>query len=176
MTYNYDGKLRTGSSGPDSISIKYDPYGNRVYKESSAGQNTTKRKYIVDAAGELPVILLEIDPDESDPNLGPVKTYLYVHGQVVAQHDGRYDDDIYFYLHDRLGSVRQVIDADADVTNRYVYQPWGTIFSAEAEQTVDNPFMFTGQYFDEEQELVGYPAPANTTRFIGAGFRGAVQV
>ncbi len=46
-------------------------------------------------------------------------------GQVLAQHDGDYDDDIYLYLHDRLGSVRQVIDPSGDVKNRYTYQPLG---------------------------------------------------
>ena len=56
----------------------------------------------------------------------------------------------YFYLHDRLGSVRQVIDTDGDVANRYVYEPYGSGFSAEVEETVDNPFTFTGQWWDEE--------------------------
>ena len=45
--------------------------------------------------------------------------------QILTQHDGDYDDDIYFYLHDRLGSVRQVIDPDGDVKNRYTYQTFG---------------------------------------------------
>jgi len=79
-----------------------------------------------------------------------VKTYIYAHGQVLAQHDGNYNGDLYFYLHDRLGSVRQVIDTDANVKNRYVYEPYGSGFTAEVEETVDNPFTFTGQWYDEE--------------------------
>ncbi len=62
--YNWDGRLRSGQSGNKSISIKYDPVGNQVWKQSSDGQTTTARKYIVDIVGDLPVILLEIGSSE----------------------------------------------------------------------------------------------------------------
>jgi RHS repeat-associated protein len=69
---------------------------------------------------------------------------------VLAQHDGNYNGDLYFYLHDRLGSVRQVVDMDADVANRYTYGPFGNIFAAETTETAENAFTFTGQWYDEE--------------------------
>jgi len=59
--YNWDGRLRSGQRGDDSINLRYDPAGNRVWKQSSDGQTTMARKYIVDIVGDLPVILLEID-------------------------------------------------------------------------------------------------------------------
>ncbi len=49
----------------------------------------------------------------------------YANSQIIAQHDGDYSDLCYFYLHDRLGSVRQVIDVNAAVVNCYTYDPWG---------------------------------------------------
>ena len=61
-----------------------------------------------------------------------------------------------FYVHDRLGSVRQVvdyndIDAYAFVANSYTYSPFGSPYDgAPAAETVDNPFKFTGQYHDAE--------------------------
>ena len=33
--------------------------------------------------------------------------------QIIAQHTGDHEADKYFYLHDRLGSVRQIIDTPA---------------------------------------------------------------
>ena len=101
----------------------------------------------MDIVGDLPVILMEIDPED---NNSIEKTYIYANGQVLAQHDGDYTDDIYFYLHDRLGSVRQVIAPNGDVKNRYTYQPFGLVHSAETEEDVNNPFGFTGQWFDDE--------------------------
>ena len=129
------------------MSVKYDPSGNRIFKDSSA---TGERKYIVDVTGKLPVILLEMD---SADNMDIMKKYIYANGQVLTQHDIDDDalpakDDMYFYLHDRLGSVRQVIDNSASVVKYYTYQSFGK--TIEDGGTFDNPFQFTGQYFDSE--------------------------
>ena len=155
MTYEWEGRLRSGSAGDTTVDLLYDPDGNRVFRQVTAGDpnstpTVTQRKYVVDAESDLPVILLEIDPDASDPNASVVKTYLYAHAQILAQHDGHYAESIYFYLHDRLGSVRQVIDADGAVANTYTYEPFGLPFASEVAETVSNPWQFTGQYFDAE--------------------------
>jgi hypothetical protein len=56
---DWDNKLRQAAKGTETINLKYDPQGNRVFKGSSANGN---RKYIVDIVGGLPTILLEINP------------------------------------------------------------------------------------------------------------------
>jgi hypothetical protein len=38
------------------------------------------------------------------------KKYIYGNSQILAQHDVPDNNEVYFYLHDRLGSVRLVID------------------------------------------------------------------
>jgi RHS repeat-associated protein len=53
-------------------------------------------------------------------------------------------------LHDRLGSVRQVVNDQGQVRNYYTYQPFGEVFAAENTENVSNPFKFTGQWFDDE--------------------------
>ena len=121
------------------------PFGNRVYKKSTASGSATERKYVVDIAGELPVILMELNGSG-----GIVKTYVYANSEVIAQHEGDTSADRYFYLHDRLGSVRLVIDEAGAVQNYYTYEPFGR--TIESGGTLDNPFRFTGQYFDSEIE------------------------
>ena len=79
------------------------------------------------------------------------KTYIYANSQILAQHDGDYTTDKYFYLHDRLGSVRLVVNDAADVNNNYTYKPFGEMFTSECNETVYNPFKFTGQWFDSER-------------------------
>jgi len=150
MADNWDNKLRSGTKGADSIALKYDPMGNRVFKDSNeAGQ----RKYIVDITGKLPVILMELD---SADNMDIMKKYIYADGQVLAQHDIDDDalpakDDMYFYLHDRLGSVRQMVDTSGDVVRLYTYKPFGETLEAEEKTGApSNAFMFAGQYFDSE--------------------------
>ncbi|MBN2268996.1 MAG: RHS repeat-associated core domain-containing protein [Sedimentisphaerales bacterium] len=97
------------------------------------------------------MILMEIDPQTG--SIG--KSYIHGSAQIFAQHDGGRTADRYFYLHDRLGSVRQVINSSGSVVNFYTYEPFGKCFATEctalrARKTTENPFKFTGQYLDAE--------------------------
>lgn len=77
--------------------------------------------------------------------------YVAGHSHTITQHDGDYEDDRYFYVNDRLGSVRQVIDMYGSVKRNYTYSPFGQLLeSGTAEGAPSNPFMFTGQWFDDE--------------------------
>ena len=127
-----------------TVELKYDPFGNRVYKKS--GQ--TERKYIIDITGELPVILMELNGSGDI-----VKTYGYANSEVIAQHDGDNEDEIYFYLNDRLGSVRLVINDSGSVVSHYTYEPFGEVIDDDV--TFVNDFLFTGQYFDFDR-IVSY--------------------
>jgi len=116
----------------------------RIFKDSS---ESGERKYLVDIVGDLPVILMELN------NSGViVKTYIYANSQIIAQHTGNHEANRYFYLHDRIGSVRQVIDTSGSLENSYTFDPFGEGFSTEIQENVSNPFQFTGQYFDSEIE------------------------
>jgi RHS repeat-associated protein len=125
------------------MSEKYDPRGNRVRKYSTINGD---RYYIVDIAGKLPTILCEIDPTDSSLK----NSYIYANGQPLCQYQGETDPNRYFYIHDRLGSVRLVVNDAADVNNSYTYSPFGELFTAESAETTENPFRFTGQWFDDE--------------------------
>ncbi len=142
----------------DSIHVKYDPMGNRVWKSATVDGVTTTHKFIVDMNSDLPTIVCITDA--SDPNL-LISSYTYAGAQVLAQR--RYPDpnvissyDQQFYVHDRLGSVRLVVDTnDIDaciaVANSYTYTPFGSHYDGEAPaETVENPFKFTGQWHDAE--------------------------
>jgi len=102
------------------------------------------------------VILLEIDPCDSTVK----KSYVYAGDQIIMQHDGGMNADKYFYIHDRLGSVRQVIDVNASVEHLYTYGPFGKKLEADDDDPCapGNPFQFTGLYFD--YEIDGYDARA----------------
>jgi len=144
LVWNWDGKLRSGTKGTDTIELRYDPLGNRVSKTV----NESERKYIIDISGKLPVILMELN------NSGGIeKTYIYANSQIIAQHTGDHTADRYFYLHDRLGSVRQVIDNSGSLENSYTFDPFGEVLESDSDQGAPgNSFMFTGQYFDSEIE------------------------
>jgi len=104
------------------------------------------QRFIVDIAGRLPIILCVIDADDSSLE----RSYIYAGAQPIGFYEGDYTDPAYIYLHDRLGSVRQVFDESGNVKNTYTYTPFGTDPNSQFAETVDNPFMFTGQWFDSE--------------------------
>jgi hypothetical protein len=86
LTYNADGKLRyAGIGDDDSVALKYDLMGNRVWKQSTVSGQTTTRKYIVDIAGRLPTILCEIDPIVSSLK----KSYPEKSGRPMAKSSSR---------------------------------------------------------------------------------------
>jgi RHS repeat-associated protein len=77
------------------------------------------------------------------------KTYIYANSQILAQHDGAPGtSNKYFYLHDRLGSVREIISQSGSVVNYYTYDPFGV--TRESGGSLTNYFMFTGQYYDSQ--------------------------
>ena len=142
--YNWDGKLRHAKDGTNHLRIKYDPMGNRVWRRYP-NSSATPTKYVVDIVGNLPVVLCEIE--------GSSVTRSYIHtndGRLIAQRAGGQNAVEYFYVTDRLGSVRLLVDSAGAVKNRYSYDPFGNTFSTESEEAVTNNFMFTGQWHDSE--------------------------
>jgi len=69
------------------------------------------------------------------------KTYIYVcppsvwraNSQILAQYDGGQAATQYFYLHDRLGSVREVINTSGNVVRLYTYSPFGEVIESSDE-------------------------------------------
>jgi len=65
----------------------------------------------------LPTILTEIE----DSNSPLTKAYFYTDGQPLVQYsynegaEPNEPSDAYYYIHDRLGSIRQVIDVNGTV-------------------------------------------------------------
>jgi len=149
MEYNWDNKLRYAQAGDNSIALKYDPEGNRIWKRTCNSTNVRYRKYIIAEIDNLANILLEIDPCEGTIK----KAYVYAGDQLIMQHDGDMSANRYFYLHDRLGSVRQVIDVNASVKHLYTYGPFGKKLESDSDpDNLENSFQFTGLFYDEEIE------------------------
>ena len=147
--YDWDGNLLYGQYMNPTLGMeaKYDPDGVRIYKHRIWNLDSYWHKYIVDTTDDLPKILLVLDANDNNTVL---KTYVHASNQIIAQHDGDYTPDRYFYLHDRLGSVRQIINSSGDVANCYYYTPWGSVTGSESDETVSNWYGWAGYLSDEE--------------------------
>jgi RHS repeat-associated protein len=90
-----------------------------------------------------PQYLCKINPS----NGSVTNKYYYTNAQILRQDNS---SGSYYYVHDRLGSVRLMTDGFGLVRNSYTYSPFGEDFSTECTEAVYNPFKFTGQWYDDE--------------------------
>ncbi len=122
--------------------------GDGVRASKTVDGATTQ--YVLDLAGTLPVVISDTDA-------------MYLYGlDIIAQQQA----ERHYYLHDGLGSVRQLADATGQIATDYAYDPFGVPLSGGS---VPNPYGFTGEAWDAAVELLylraRYYQPA-TGRFI----------
>ena len=144
-----------------SVDYRYTPqFGNMVYREKTVtpivGSPVVERKKIIsDITGKYPLVLMEIEMDEY---LEPAsyQSYYYANNQILAQlQRDTVNSDWYYYLCDRLGSVRTLIDCNSDTVSSYTYDSFGNRFEAETYEnpTVENPYQFAGYRWDQDAEM-----------------------
>ncbi len=131
--YDYDraNRLTQVTGSPLTTQFAYNGDGVRISKTVDAG--TTQ--YVLDLAATLPVVISDTDA-----------IYLYGLDTIAQQQAERQ-----YYLHDGLGSVRQLADANGQIATNYAYDPFGVPL---AGGSVPNPYRFTGEAWDAEVELL----------------------
>jgi RHS repeat-associated protein/uncharacterized repeat protein (TIGR01451 family) len=159
-TYQYDhaNRLKQVTEGSLTTQFAYNGDGVRVGK--TVGAATTD--YLVDLAATLPVVISDTDA-----------IYLYGLDIIAEQLAGA---ERYYYVHDGLGSVRQLVDTTGQIEANYGYDPFGVPLAGDG---VPNPWQFTGEAWDAEVELLYLRAryyQPETGRFITKDpWRGHVQ-
>jgi RHS repeat-associated protein len=91
--------------------------------------------YVVDLAATLPVVISDTQA-----------VYLYGLDIIAQQQSGRL-----YYVHDGLGSVRQLVDTTGQIETNYAYDPFGV---PQVGGDVYNPYQFTGEAWDAEVGLL----------------------
>jgi RHS repeat-associated protein len=132
--YNYDFENHLTSTN-NGVTIVYDGDGNRVSK--TAGGVTTN--YLVDTnnlTGYAQVV-------EEIQGGSVVKTYTYGH-DLISQHVA--GGSVSFYGYDGHGSVRNLTDSSAQVTDTYTYDAFGNLI--ESSGVTANSYLFAGEQFD----------------------------
>ncbi len=162
-TWDFQNRLTSvtlpGSGG--TVSFKYDPYGHRIYKSSSAG--TSIYAYDGDnlieetnAAGTA-VARYEQTADSLDEPLAMLR------GGATS-----------YYHADGLGSITSLSNSSGGIAQSYTFDSFGNLTASSGSLT--NPFRYTGREFDPETSLYYYRARyygPTTGRFISedpAGF------
>jgi len=84
-------------------------------------------------------------------------TESYIEGLGVDQHIAKViNGNVYAYVTDPLGTVRNVVDGSGQIVNDYTYKAYGD--SRSKIEAVDNAYLFTGRRFDNDTGSYYYRA------------------
>jgi len=137
-TYDYDeaNRLSVVHGSPTTIFYSYNGAGDRVSRRVFNGVTNVITDYTNDIASGLTQVLADND-----------YTYLYGNGRI-AQYSAA---SMEYFLTDALGSVRQLVDRDGQVTLAKSYEPFGENLENAGES--ESAFAYTGEAVES---MTGY--------------------
>jgi RHS repeat-associated protein len=133
LHYTYDHANRLTRVTEGSLTTQFGYNGDGVRTSKTVAGDTTE--YVLDLAATLPVVISDTQA-----------VYLYGLDIIAQQQTERL-----YYVHDGLGSVRQLVDSTGQIETNYAYDPFGVPLVGGQ---VYNPYQYTGEAWDAEAELL----------------------
>jgi RHS repeat-associated protein len=132
-SYSYDHANRLTQVTEGSVTTQFAYNGDGVRTSKTVAGDTTE--YALDLVATLPVVISDTEA-------------VYLYGlDIIAQQQA----ERLYYVHDGLGSVRQLLDTTGQIETNYAYDPFGVpVVGGE----VYNPYQYTGEAWDAEVELL----------------------
>lgn len=140
--YVYDEWDRlTKVTKPDGTIAAYKYNGDNLLTERTENGETTR--YYYDGGN----IIAEALVDENG-TVSEKASYLYGAGLIMRE-DAAGNDG--YYLRNGHGDIVEIRDVAGLLLNQYQYDLWGNTLSAI--ETIDNPFRYSGEYWDDSVKL-----------------------
>ena len=140
--YNERDKLYYANVGNDTTNIEYSSNGYRYVKQIN---NDEPVFYIYDISGRLVA-----EAKAQTGGVVPVSHYVWGPDRVLAKID-KTNNTTYYYLYNGHSDVVQIVDVSGVIKNTYDYDVWGNFISKH--ETIENPFTYFGQTYDETTGL-----------------------
>jgi len=182
-TYGYDTLNRILSSTQLNEEYTYDPRGNRQTLQTDALLDMAEINYQYDNRNRLMQVNRGINPAvqylyngdgllSERTEAGVTTRYYYDGEQIIAEgivsgggvtHKASYirgnelvarvdaSGSKAYYGHNGHGDVVNLIDSSGQVLNSYTYDMWGNPLAVQ--EIVDNPFRYSGEYWDDSTGL-----------------------
>ncbi len=132
-TYDYDNRLVAAFTSAGSSAYAYDADGLRV----QATLNGAAKNYLLDTNRPFAQVIEERD------DAGALDAS-YTYGVDIISQDRA--GSTHFYLHDALGTTRQLLDSVENTATEYTYDAFGNLLSEAG--AVENAYRFAGEQFD----------------------------
>lgn len=138
-SYDFENKLIKVARNSDNMTLgeyKYDAFGRRMEKRVS---------------GLITAYYYDEDRIIEERRNGLVEaSYVYGRGIdeiLIMNRSGQ----VYHYISDSIGSIIALTDSNGNIVEEYSYDVYGN--PSVASSLANNPFKFTGSYYDEESAL-----------------------
>jgi len=139
LTWNALGQLASVTTNGAVVTYGYDPLGRRV-RRTADGYS----RYFVYEDDDL---LLELGPDGM-----PTRSYVHLPGtdrplSVREYHPGNYEP-MYYYLLERPGHVKGLLDSSGALIGEYAYLPYGEPIATNKGDGIAQPLRFMARELD----------------------------
>lgn len=154
--------LAVGEDASTNVSLTYGGADRRISKVVTDGTSTIQTAY----SYGLDSHVLRQTMTTSAEQPAASASYVYGAGGLIAVDA----DQSYFTICDHLGSVRVVVDSNANVIAGYDYLPFGQMARSYGRPPSVLPYLYTGQEWDAEVGLYNYQArlyDPNLQRYYG---------
>jgi RHS repeat-associated protein len=141
VQFDADGNLIKGPLSGEWVDFVFDSRnrltqaGSTVYRYDAENQRigVNQTSYVVNSQPALSQVLVRTKGN------GEVTYYVYGLGLIGEANAGNY----FSYHYDRRGSTVALTDESGQVTERFLYSPYGLLLSGDTTKT---PFLFNGMY------------------------------
>ncbi len=133
--YQYDSanRLKTMTSGSVAASYSYNGLGDRLQQTVNETTNT---------------FTMDLNTGLTQALSDGTNTYIYGVDRIAQIQGGTTE----YFLNDALGSVRQMTDANAQITYARAYDPYGVVTSMSGSS--QSAYGYTGEYMGDSTQLV----------------------
>ncbi|HKM56875.1 MAG TPA: RHS repeat-associated core domain-containing protein, partial [Isosphaeraceae bacterium] len=122
----------------ETVTYKYDVFGNRIEEDTTSGSSTQVTRFAYDGQN----IWADLDGNN---NLVTRRLFQSAVDAVIARISA--SGTVAWYLTDRLGSVRVLTDNTGSVIDEINYDAYGNILT-ETNPSASDRYLWTGQQFD----------------------------
>ena len=154
-TQSWNGENRMIETINDDVKLQfaYDYMGRRIEKKVYNGDVLTKRLRFVYNGYKL---LEELDAQNENATL---RKYTWQEGVGLTVPLSIYDtlkNETYLYVTDSNKNISAITDLAGTIVAQYEYSPFGMIMKQSGNYATNNPFRFSGEFYDPETNLIYY--------------------
>ena len=153
QSWNGENRLIETAKGNIKLQFSYDYLGRRIEKKVYNGEVLTKHLRFVYNGYKLSEELDALNESTA------LRKYTWQAGVGLTVPLSIYDtlkNETYLYVTDSNKNISAITDLAGTIVAQYEYSPFGMIMKQSGNYATNNPFRFSGEFYDPETNLIYY--------------------